>query len=121
MVKRRNMLGLIGFDHYQIFCIIGDLPQERKQEQELYVDLRVETDFSDVAESDLLKDTVDYVPLAKICRDIATQGKYQTIEKYAAQVLEEVMAKFAVKSAWIRVKKPKALPGADYAVVELRM
>ncbi len=118
--KAFEMPGLVGFDHYRICCIVGMLPHEREQEQEIYVDLRVEIDFSAVAASDLLQDTVDYVRLAEVCRDIACQGKYSMLERYAVHVLDEVLKQFAVTSAWIRVKKPKALAGAAGSVVELK-
>lgn len=120
MVKSNEMLGLVGFDGLKVFCVIGDLPHERVQEQLLLIDLRVEADFGLAAGSDLLKDTVDYVHLANVCRDVGRNGKYHMVEKYAAEVLKTLLM-LPIKSAWIRVRKPGSIEGADCAVVELKL
>ena len=38
--------GVIGFEHYKIHCVIGNNVQERLLPQDIYLDLRVEQDFS---------------------------------------------------------------------------
>lgn len=120
-MKREEIWGLVGFDELQVCCIIGDLEWERGQKQYLLVDLRVEADFAPVVASDELKDTIDYVRLSQICQEIGEKGKYNMVEKYAAEVLTVILDEFAVKSVWIRVRKPKGLEqAAGGAVVELK-
>lgn len=114
------MLGIIGFKGYKVRCIIGTESWERKEIQEIFIDLKVEADISRVAQSDDLHDTVDYVSLAAICRKMAEEGQYLLIEKYAADVLEKLPQQFAIHSAWICVKKPQAIPFAECALVELK-
>lgn len=114
------MLGAIGFKGYRINCIIGTEPHERTTLQDLFVDLKVEIDFSKVAASEKIEDTVNYVTLAAICKDMAVNGKYHLLEKYAADVLEELAGRFKLHSAFIRIEKPLAIPGAECALVELK-
>lgn len=113
------MMGSIGFENHRISCIIGMLPEEREELQYILVEMRAEVDFSKCAMTDNIDDTVDYVKLAKICTDLAQKNKYKLLETYAAAVLETVFAQHPVHSAWIKVKKPKGLPSADWSVVEL--
>ena len=114
------MLGTIGFRGYRINCIVGIEPHERMILQDLLVDLKVEIDFSRVTASGRLEDTVNYVAFAEICNEVAINGKYHLLEKYAADVLEELFKLFDLKSAWIKIEKPLAIPGAECALVELK-
>jgi dihydroneopterin aldolase len=114
-----SSLGKVGFKHLKIRCLIGVNPYERVLEQDIYVDLKVLTDFSKAAESDDMKDAINYEELAALCKEIAIKNRYNLIEKYAADVLKSVCEKFPVKEAWICVRKPAALPEAECALVEL--
>nr|QIQ10891.1 hypothetical protein OJOKFFHK_00034 [uncultured bacterium] len=113
------MLGTIGFKSYCINCVVGTESHERTTLQDLFVDLRIVVDFNKVVNSGKLEDTVNYVTLAEICRDIAINGKYHLLEKYASDVMKELFYRFPVVSAWIRVEKPSAIPGAVCSFVEL--
>lgn len=113
------MLGSIGFNSFRVNCIIGTNLHEREIMQDLLIDLKVETDFSKVAVSGVLEDSIDYRSLVAVCKDMAIEGKYQLIEKYAADVVQKLLTTFPIKSAWIRVRKPKAISDAECAVVEL--
>ena len=46
------MIGTIGLEALQIRCIVGIYPQERVDEQDLLLDVSVETDFEASASSD---------------------------------------------------------------------
>ena len=114
------MLGTIGFKGYVVNCIIGTEDYERNQEQDLIIDLKVEIDFSNASVSGRLEDTINYVSLAEICKCRAIEGRYHLIENYATDVVLEMIQLFPVKSVWIRIKKPLAIPGAECALVELK-
>ena len=114
------MLGTIGFEGYCVHCIIGTEPHEREVEQKLLIDLKVEADFSRVLVSESLHDTINYVLLASACKDLAQRGQYFLIEKYASDAVAMILTMFPVKSAWICVKKPAAIPDAECALVELK-
>ena len=114
------MLGTIGFKGYRVSCIIGTEPHERNEVQDLLIDLKVELDFSQVFQSGDLKDTIDYRLLVEVCQNLAVEGNYGVLEKYASDVIEEIFTRFSVKSAWISIRKPLAIPGAECALIELK-
>jgi dihydroneopterin aldolase len=113
------MLGTIGFEGYRVSCIIGTEQHERIQEQRIFIDLKVKTDFSKVALTENLKDTINYTTLAHLCKELAVNGKYFLIEKYAFDIIQQIFDNFPVKSAWVRIKKPTAINEAEWAFVEL--
>lgn len=115
------MIGTIGFEQLSIRCIIGCCPEERTQEQVIYVDLKVGFDFTRCSLTDDLKDAVDYVKLAEICTELARNRRYHLQETFAAEVLQKLLNEFDIPWAWIKIKKPKALQSAEYATVELKL
>ncbi len=115
------MIGEIGFEQLKIRCIIGCCPEERTQEQEIYVDLKVGADFTHSAASDNIKDAVDYVRLSEICTEMARTNQYHLQETFAVEVLKKLLNEFDIQWAWIKIMKPKALESAHYATVELKL
>lgn len=113
--------GMIGFEQHKIHCIIGTLPHERSQTQDIYVDLQVEADFSKCAATDDLKDTVNYETLASICTSLAESKQYQLLETFAWDVLQALFSQFEIQWAKIKVKKPQALPSVKHTMIELQL
>lgn len=115
------MDGYIGIHGHKIDCIIGVYPHEHTQPQTIYVDLKVKTNFSACCANDDLEQTVNYELLAQICTKMAQARHFKLLETFAAEVLKAVFAHMDVSWAWICVKKPGALPTADYGTVELEL
>jgi dihydroneopterin aldolase len=111
--------GILGIHHYQLNCIIGIYPDERKQEQTLFVDAKVKLDLSSCLVSGQMDDTIDYTLLAQICSQLAEQNNYLLLETFASDILEEYLRRFKAVWAWVKVQKPDAIPHAAYAYVEL--
>lgn len=111
--------GLIGFEGLTVSCIIGILPRERMVLQDLVVDLKVVFDTSREALNDDTLPRIDYTVLADIVATEAKNGRYQLIETLASKVLDLVSAKYDLAWAWIRLRKPAAIPGAIGAILEL--
>jgi len=121
MLLQKNIPGLIGFENLKIVCIIGVNPEERIHEQPIFVDVKVEANFHASAQSDHVRDTINYVTLSDLCTEFAQKGQYQLIEKYAYDVLKRFLSDFSINWAWIKVKKPQAVPAADFTSVELKL
>lgn len=113
------MLGMIGFEAHSIRCTIGCEAEEQQKEQEIFVDLKVKTDLTLGIQSDEIANTLSYVSLSNICTEIATNKHYHLIETYAYTVMQKILKEHKVAWIWIRVRKPKALPNAQCAFVEL--
>ncbi len=113
-----KFIGKIGFDHYKIDCIIGVHEEERKNNQTIYLDLRVEYDFSKAASDDDFQKTICYEVLGNLCKELSLKG-YRLLETFAFELIQTLMNQYKIKWAFVRIKKPNALPLANYAVVEL--
>jgi len=111
---------IIGFENYRFECLIGIEPHERSKEQSILVDLKVGVDCNQAVISENIQDTIDYTHLARICKDVAQEGRFQLLESYVSKALDEILSQFNVRWVWMRVKKPLALPGADFTFVEMK-
>lgn len=112
------MSGKIAVVDHKIHCIIGCLPQERTQSQDLFVDLEIAYDFSRGAREDCLDGTISYVDLANDATRIALEGRFRLIEAYAEALLT-ALGRPGVSWARVRVKKPGAIESARFAAVDL--
>lgn len=111
--------GLIGLEELRISCIIGELPYEREQTQEIVLSFRVTTDFAAASKQDNIEDALDYTLLAKAAEEVAQNGQFRLLETLAWHILEIFVSQFRVSWAWVRIRKPSALPGKGVPVVEL--
>ena len=112
------MKGLIGIEHLRIRCIIGVNPEERESEQDIYVDLKVQADFTKCSVSDSIRDTVNYIHLKDVCERLAQTKRYRLMETFACEIVNQLLKEFDIQWAWIRVKKPQAISEAAFAMVE---
>jgi len=90
----------------------GVLDEEREHEQPIDVDLAVAVDVAAAARSDHLADAVDYRALYAKCEQIITKRSHALLETLASACLDEVLVDTRIKSATIRIRKPRALEGA---------
>ena len=115
----KKSLCLLGIQQYQIPCIIGLNLHERLFEQTICIDAKIKVDLSSALISRNLKDSVDYVLIAKLCHELARQNKYFLLEILASDILDEALNRFKAVWAWVRVQKPGAIPNAACAFVEM--
>ena len=95
------ILGLSGID---VDCIIGDRADERERAQRLTVDLRIEIDDC-AADSDELRDTVDYAELTARVRTALVAAKRRMIERAAKVVCDICLADAKVRAATVCITK----------------
>lgn len=113
------MQGIVGFEKLKLHCFIGAYPEEWLEKQDLYIDLRVRTNFARCVISDELDDTVDYIIFSNMLKEVAAEGRYKLLESFANAALSKIMQHRGVEWVWIRVTKPQALPGATSGFIEL--
>lgn len=111
--------GFIGICQHHIPCIVGIYPEERKKEQILVVDAKIKIDFLPCIASKKISDSIDYVLLANLCTELAQEKKYDLLETFASDILDQCIERFHAVWAWVRIQKPSAIPTASYAYVEL--
>ena len=104
-------------DGIDVDCIIGDLPDERNRLQRLRIDVEVVVP-DDVASSDDLADTADYVALAEKVRSSLVAAKCRMIERAAKVAAEACLSVPRVESATVKVMKAGAVEGIESATAE---
>ena len=111
--------GRIGVEGLRIDCIIGVFPEERVRLQPIYVDLEVMIDFTPFMGLEASQEYLSYVELAALATDLAKEGEYFLIEKYAVELRRSLLLRKSVYWTRVRIRKPGALADAQHAFVEL--
>ena len=78
--------------------------EERARPQRFVYDLWLEV--PDDALSDRIEDTVDYREVVAAVRAVSDGRQFALLEALAAAVADELLARFALEAARVRVRKP---------------
>ena len=98
-------MGIISIQDLKVRCIVGVNPHERKIEQDLFVDLRIEIDFSAAAVSDHLSHTVDYTEMADLLTGWMRREKFLLIETLAERACTLLCAGQGARYAAVTAEK----------------
>ncbi|RPD96035.1 dihydroneopterin aldolase [Aureibaculum marinum] len=114
-------MGIIKIRNIRLYAYHGCLSEEGKIGSEYRVDLSVKTDLIKSAQTDDLKDTVDYVHLNRIVKEeMAIRSKL--LETVAHRILERIFKEISiVKKASIEVSKVNPPIGGNVALVTIKM
>jgi len=103
----------------QARCIIGIDPPERREKQDVLVNLRVWADLSAAGQSDDFSQAVDYRSIEKRVLALVEASSYQLIEALAEAISRQCLADPKVQRVMVRVDKPSALRFARTVGVEI--
>ena len=90
----------------------GALPGEQEREQPIDLDIELDVDCAPAAASDRLDDAVDYTSVHRACERVVTSRSFALLEALAEACLQAVFEDKRIRSATIRVRKPRLLDGA---------
>jgi dihydroneopterin aldolase len=111
-------MGIMRIEDLKVRCIVGVYTHERKVEQDLYVDVRLELDFEEAARTDQIAHTLDYTSLAAMLEEWMRREKFQLIETLAERACVLITQAFPeVRHCRVTIKKPGALGAARFASV----
>ena len=106
-----------------IDCVaaIGVTPEERTIRQRLSIDVELSTDTSRPAQSDSLKDAVDYARVAAAVAEVCGSRDYHLIETVADRIATQILSGFQISQVRVLVRKisPVAEPRVQYVSVEI--
>jgi FolB domain-containing protein len=97
-------------------AIIGTLPEERVQKQDVIINITLFTDHTP-ASSDDLADAIDYRDIIRPTIDLVENSQFFLIEKLAFEILKLCFSDSRVERAIVTVEKPRAIPYAASAGV----
>jgi dihydroneopterin aldolase len=78
--------------------------EERARPQRFVYDLWL--DVSDASLSDRLDETVDYREVVRCVREVSDGRQFSLLEAMAGAVADELLARFPLEAAKVRVRKP---------------
>lgn len=100
-------------------CIIGVYPEERREKQDVIINIVLECDHSAAAKSDDLADAVDYKGLKKEVIQLVEDSSFHLIESLADRIAQLCLHNPKVEKAIVTVDKPAALRFARSVAVEI--
>ena len=112
-------MGRIFIRDLALRCIVGIYPEERREKQDIVINVTLEADLAPAAASDRIEDAVDYKALKKEIIALVEQSQFFLIEKLADEIAKVCLANPKVQRATITVDKPNALRFARSVAVEI--
>ena len=100
-------------------CILGVGEEERRERQEVVINLALAVDLRPAGESDRLEDSVDYRALKKQVLALVEGSQYHLVEKLAEEIARLCLQYPAVAQVEVRVEKPSALRFARSVGVQI--
>lgn len=98
----------------------GVMERERHVEQEFIVDIEASTDTQRAAETDDLRDTLDYVRFRDIVRDVIENESHYLIERVAERIASRILEDSRVVELKITIRKPAVLPSGVPGITIVR-
>ncbi len=100
-------------------CILGINESERREKQDVLINLTIYTDMRKAGKSDRIEDSVDYRALKKRVLAMVEASQYFLEEALADAVAELCLSQPRVLQVEVRVEKPNALRFARSVAVEI--
>lgn len=97
----------------EVDAIIGIHQWEKQQAQPLLFDMDLSFDCSLAAQSDDIKDALDYFEVCRLVTEFVTASTYELIETLAEQVAALVLKQFACKKIKLTLYKPNAIANTE--------
>lgn len=113
------MLDQIHIKDLLLRTIIGINEEERRNRQDVLINIVLFTDLRPAGVSDQIGDAVNYRTIAKEIIAMVEASSFFTVEKLAAEVAAICLADARVEAAQVRVEKPGALRFARSVGVEI--
>ncbi|MDF7825276.1 dihydroneopterin aldolase [Pontiellaceae bacterium B12227] len=100
-------------------CIIGIYPEERREKQDIVINVEMHTDLRAAGRTDDLNDTVDYKSIKKAILQLVEGSGFQLIESLAEQIADIALSNQKVEQVIVTIDKPGALRFAKASAVEI--
>jgi FolB domain-containing protein len=100
-------------------CILGIGNEERREKQDVVINITLFADLSKAAQTDSIDDTIDYAALKKKILDSVEKSEYYLAEALAQHIANLCLDDPRVIEVKIKVEKPAALRFARSVAVEI--
>lgn len=103
----------IKIKNLRLQTIIGVFDWEREDKQDVIINAQIDFDGRAAADSDDIKQTLDYKTLTKKITATVESSQFFLVEKLANTILQVIMDHPLVEHATVEVDKPQALRFSD--------
>ncbi len=100
-------------------CIIGVNEDERREKQDVVINIAISTDLGKAGKSDRFEDAVDYRAIKKRIVSMAENSRFYLVEALAEAVAGTCLEHPTIAEVQVRVEKPSALRFARSVGVEI--
>jgi dihydroneopterin aldolase/D-erythro-7,8-dihydroneopterin triphosphate epimerase len=100
-------------------CILGLSGEERREKQDVLINLVLWTDLTRAAVSDSIEDTVDYAALKKRIITLVEGSQFHLAETLADRIASLCLEQPAVQQVQVTLEKPTALRFAHSVGVQI--
>ena len=115
----RSVLDRVFIRDLAIRCIVGVDEEERREKQDVLIQITMHTDLRRAGRTDALEDTVDYRALKKRIIRLVEESHFYLIEALAERIADECLRDERVAQVEVAVEKPGALRFARTVGVEI--
>ena len=112
-------MGRIHIRDLTLRCVIGAFPQERKDKQDVVINVELQGVFDAAVASDRLEDAIDYKTITKRIIAVVEHSNFHLIETLADRICAVCMEDARVDKTKVTVDKPGALRFARSVAVEV--
>ena len=99
--------------------IIGVNDWERTSLQDILINITIESDVTKSANSDNIKDTLNYRSLSKRIIEYVENSKHYLVESLATEIARICCIEFNAEKSTVRIEKPNAIRFASSVGVEI--
>jgi FolB domain-containing protein len=100
-------------------CVIGITPDERREKQDIIINLTLWADLRRPGRSDRFEDCVDYKALKRQVIALVESSSFRLIERLAERIAEVCLTDRRIRQVAVSVQKPGALRFARSVGVEI--
>ena len=100
-------------------CIVGVNEDERREKQDVTINLSIYADLGTPGRTDRFEDAIDYRAIKKRVLGLVEGSKYFLLEALAEAIADACLATSGVVKVQVRVDKPSALRFARSVGVEI--
>jgi FolB domain-containing protein len=100
-------------------CLLGINDEERREKQDILINLTLHADCAPAGRSDNFQDAVDYRAIKKAVYAMAEQSRFFLVEALAEHIAEFCLQHPKVMAVQVQVEKPAALRFARTVAIEI--
>ena len=119
MARETQALDAIHIRDLALRCIVGITGEERREKQDVVINITLYADLSRATATDRIEDTVDYKAVKKAVVALVEASAFNLIERLAGAVADVCLGHAGVERVAVSVDKPGALRFARSVAVEL--